>query len=95
MGGQGCRQSFTAVPLHVDSHQSETLRYIVHLQAFVSFTLPSNPICKTLEIFLPARLPEVFHSFTGARGVINFHFTFQQALRASRFQEFPEDGPQI
>jgi replication initiation and membrane attachment protein DnaB len=37
------------------------------LQAFVSFTLSKNRICKTLEISSPARLHEFFHCF----GVVN------------------------
>jgi hypothetical protein len=38
-------------------------------QAFVTFAISNNRICKTLEIFLPARLPELIHSFRGQGGV--------------------------
>ena len=53
-------QSFTAAPLRVNSLQRKTLIPIVYLQGFVSFTLSCNCLCKTLEIFLPARLPNFF-----------------------------------
>jgi hypothetical protein len=43
----------------------KNLAAIDHLQAFVSFTLLRNCICKTLEIFLPARIPKFFHSLRG------------------------------
>ena len=69
-GGRGCRESFAAAPPHVDSLQLKTLTHIEYLQAFVSFTLSRNRICKTLEIFLTARLTEFFHSFRGYQGVV-------------------------
>ena len=56
-------QSFTAVPLHVNNWRWKTLMHVEYLQTSVSFTLSNDRICKTLEISLPARLPEFFHSF--------------------------------
>jgi hypothetical protein len=56
-----------AAPPHVNCLQSKTLTAIDHLQAVVTFTLSNNRICKTLEIFLPARLPEFFPSFMGMK----------------------------
>jgi hypothetical protein len=44
--------------------------YTMHstLTGFVTFIVSSNRICKTLEICLPARIPEFFHSFRGGEG---------------------------